>query len=122
MKQLALTLKALADEKRLKIMSLLTEREMCVCEIIDDLQISQSAVSHHLKILKNADLVTDSRQGKWIFYNINLEAMTKLESKLKENLFAVLEKGEAELKKSPIRNDCQVCEQIMEKNRHLEED
>ncbi|MBU7008081.1 ArsR/SmtB family transcription factor [Phosphitispora fastidiosa] len=59
------------DEVRLKILQMLTEREMCVCEIIDWLDMSQPVVSHHLKILRQAGLVKDCRDGKWIYYSLN---------------------------------------------------
>jgi len=71
MKKIAEFYKALGDEVRLKILHMLTEREMCVCEIIDRLDMSQPAVSHHLKILRQAGVVTDTRDGKWIYYSLN---------------------------------------------------
>lgn len=71
MKRIAELYKALGDETRLKIIQMLAGKEMCVCEIIDQLDMSQPAVSHHLKILKQANLVSDSREGKWIYYALN---------------------------------------------------
>lgn len=78
MKKLAVQFKALSDETRLKILSLLTKHELCVCEIIDELDMTQSAVSHHLKILKNAELVEDRREGKWIYYRLHDDNMQAL--------------------------------------------
>ncbi len=63
--------KALGDVTRLTILQNLTGKEMCVCEIIERLRMSQPAISHHLKILKQAGLVKDSREGKWIYYSLN---------------------------------------------------
>ena len=63
--------KALADESRLLILEMLASQEMCVCEIIAKLNISQPAVSHHLKILRQAGLVIDKKDGKWIYYTLN---------------------------------------------------
>ena len=60
--------RALADETRLKILSLLKIREMCVCEIMVALDLTQPTASHHLKILENAGLVRNLRKGKWVFY------------------------------------------------------
>ena len=60
--------KALADETRLKILSLLRIREMCVCEIMVALDLTQPTASHHLKILENVGLVRNLRRGKWVFY------------------------------------------------------
>ena len=63
--------KALGDVTRLTILQSLTGKEMCVCEIIERLRMSQPAISHHLKILKQAGLVKDCREGKWIYYSLN---------------------------------------------------
>jgi DNA-binding transcriptional ArsR family regulator len=62
--------KALADETRLGILNLLRAREMCVCEIMVALHLTQPTASHHLRILENTGLVKDSRKGKWVFYKI----------------------------------------------------
>lgn len=75
LRNLAEILKALADETRLMVLTMLQDGEMCVCEIMDVLPLSQPAVSHHLKILRQAGLVTDRRQGKWIYYRIDPEAL-----------------------------------------------
>lgn len=66
-------LKALAEPNRLKILEMLTSEELCVCEIIDRLHLSQPAVSHHLKILRQANVIDDRKEGKWVFYSLNLE-------------------------------------------------
>ena len=63
-------LKAFADETRLRILNLLGTREMCVCEIMIALDLTQPTASHHLRILESAELVEDLRKGKWVFYNI----------------------------------------------------
>jgi ArsR family transcriptional regulator len=70
MKKIAEFYKSLGDQTRLKILQMLSGQEMCVCEIIDRLEMSQPAVSHHLKILRQAGLVSDSRDGKWIYYSL----------------------------------------------------
>jgi len=74
--------KALADETRLRILSLLEVREMCVCEIMVALDLTQPTASHHLGLLENAGLVRDRKEGKWVFYSIAdpelLEKMHKL--------------------------------------------
>jgi len=63
-------LKALADETRLRILKLLEVREMCVCEIMVALGLTQPTASHHLGILENVGLVKDRKEGKWVFYSI----------------------------------------------------
>ncbi len=62
--------KALGDETRQRMLSLLLEREMCVCELITALKIPQPTISHHLGILDNAGLVQTRKEGKWVFYSI----------------------------------------------------
>jgi DNA-binding transcriptional ArsR family regulator len=62
--------KALSDETRLKILGLLREREMCVCEIMVALDLTQPTASHHLRILEGAGLVQDEHKGKWVFYRV----------------------------------------------------
>ena len=61
---------ALADKTRLRILRLLMIREMCVCEIMVALNLTQPTASHHLNLLENAGLVKDRKEGKWVFYNI----------------------------------------------------
>ena len=66
----ARTLKAVADPTRLKIIKALRQHELCVCELMLLLDAQQSAVSHHLRILKDANLVVERRQGKWTFHKL----------------------------------------------------
>jgi ArsR family transcriptional regulator len=61
---------ALADETRLRILKLLMIREMCVCEIMVALDLTQPTASHHLNLLENAGLVKCRKEGKWVFYSI----------------------------------------------------
>lgn len=63
--------KALADENRLRILTLLLEGELCVCEIMAALDLPQSTVSRHLAYLRNHGWVKDSRRGVWIYYRFN---------------------------------------------------
>jgi len=74
--------KALADETRLRILKLLEVREMCVCEVMVALGLTQPTASHHLGILENAGLVKDRKEGKWVFYSI-------ANSKLIENIHKI---------------------------------
>ncbi len=66
-------LKALSDSNRMRIISMLKERELCVCEITDILQLATSTVSKHLSLLKEAGLIEDEKDGKWVNYRINSE-------------------------------------------------
>ena len=62
--------KALADETRLRILGLLGLREMCVCEVMVALSLTQPTASHHLGLLENAGLVKARKEGKWVFYSV----------------------------------------------------
>ncbi|WP_156489072.1 metalloregulator ArsR/SmtB family transcription factor [Marinomonas gallaica] len=73
--------KCLADETRLRCLMLIQlEGELCVCELMEALQESQPKISRHLAQLRNCGLLTDRRQGQWVFYRINeaLPAWSKL--------------------------------------------
>jgi ArsR family transcriptional regulator len=73
---------ALADETRLRVVERLREGEQCVCDLTDALETGQSRLSFHLKTLKDAGLVTDRREGRWVYYALNPEAITALEDVL----------------------------------------
>ena len=63
-------LKALSDETRLWILNLLYERELCVCDVMATLQISQAKASRHLIYLKNAGLAKDRKKAQWVSYSV----------------------------------------------------
>jgi ArsR family transcriptional regulator len=65
--------RAFTDENRLRVLELLTKGEQCACVLLDDLQISQPTLSHHMKILCEAGIVTSRRVGKWSYYTINAD-------------------------------------------------
>jgi ArsR family transcriptional regulator, arsenate/arsenite/antimonite-responsive transcriptional repressor len=62
---------ALSDETRLQILERLRGGERCVCDLTDALEAAQSRLSFHLKVLKDAGLVTDRREGRWTYYTFN---------------------------------------------------
>jgi ArsR family transcriptional regulator, arsenate/arsenite/antimonite-responsive transcriptional repressor len=67
--------KALGDPSRLKIVSMLAENgEMCVCKIVEALNMGQPAVSHHMAALRHAGLVNHRKEGQWIHYSLNRES------------------------------------------------
>ena len=70
-------LKALANETRLKILKLLSKREMCVCELTVALDLTQPTASHHLNILENMGLIEDKKKGKWVFYSVTSPELTQ---------------------------------------------
>lgn len=76
--QVALWFHALSDETRLRILDCLSEGEQCVCDLTEKLSAAQSRLSFHLKTLKDAGLVKDRRDGRWIYYSLNSEALEQL--------------------------------------------
>jgi len=75
MQKLSQRFKALGDETRLRLMYLLiaSEDTLCVCEMMDALELPQYQVSRHLSVLKNAGLVTSERRGTWMYYSLEVE-------------------------------------------------
>jgi ArsR family transcriptional regulator len=70
--------KILADENRLKILSLLKDKNLCGCNILEHLDITQPTLSHHMEVLLNADLVSKVRKGNKIFYQLNRYKINEL--------------------------------------------
>lgn len=87
MKELLPLFKTLCDENRVKIISLLVEREHCVCELIEELKLSQSTVSHHLKVLKHAGLLNERQRGTWKYYSLNKKSFAEYAAVVEEKLF-----------------------------------
>lgn len=77
MDNLVIIFKALSDTTRLRILKLLEKGELCVCDIVSALDIIQPKVSFHLGVLKDAGLIKDRKQGKWIHYSIDDSDMFK---------------------------------------------
>ena len=69
---------ALSDETRLALLERLTSGEQCVCELTNVMRAAQSRLSFHLKVLKEAGLIQDRREGRWMYYSINPEAIEEL--------------------------------------------
>jgi len=75
MSQAAQWFHALSDPTRLGIVMRLTSGERCVCELTDALDAAQSRLSFHLRVLKDAGLIVDRRDGRWVHYSLNREAI-----------------------------------------------
>lgn len=71
--QLTECYKAMADKTRLNILALLRHEELCVCELVEILKMTQPSISQHLRKLKQAKLVKERRNSQWIFYSIDGE-------------------------------------------------
>jgi ArsR family transcriptional regulator len=94
LEQLTECYKAMADKTRLNILALLRHEELCVCELVEILQMTQPSISQHLRKLKQAKLVKERRNSQWIFYSIdgemypfihkNLEALPDMSDKIEQ--------------------------------------
>lgn len=73
---------ALSDEARLEIIGILLDGEHCVCDLMTHIDAAQSRLSYHLKVLKDAGLVTDRRVGRWSYYTLQREAFLEAEALL----------------------------------------
>jgi ArsR family transcriptional regulator len=79
--ELAVRLKALSDPARLRLMSLIASHEgaeACVCDVSVGLGLSQPTISHHLKVLRTAGLLTAERRGSWVYYRVVPDALQQL--------------------------------------------
>ena len=92
MNQASHTFKALSDDTRLRIMSLLMKGELCVCDIMEVLKLPQSTASRHLAYLRNAGLVSGHRRGLWMFYRL-----VDVDEGLRSGLITLLRESIAEL-------------------------
>jgi ArsR family transcriptional regulator len=68
MNELVLAAKALADPTRVRVLAALRDGELCVCELSDALEVTQSTLSTHLQVIREADLVQTRKEGKWVYY------------------------------------------------------
>ncbi len=73
---------ALSEPLRIRLLELLRSQELCVCELCEVLEVSQSKLSFHLKTLKQAGLVRSRQEGRWIYYSLNLPQFVVLEQYL----------------------------------------
>lgn len=84
---------ALSDPKRLRILELLREGERCVCELTDALGVGQSLLSFHLKTLRDAGLVRGRRDGRWVHYSLDRQALHDVRGRLGHLLGAAESSG-----------------------------
>ena len=74
---------ALSEPTRLQILEQLKDGEQCVCELTEAFQTGQSRLSFHLRVLKEAGLINDRPEGRWMYYSLNVEGIQELESFVK---------------------------------------
>lgn len=82
--QYALYLKALGDETRVKIYDMLSEGELCACNILEEFHITQPTLSYHMKILCDSGLVNSRKDGVWMKYSINKGCLNLLKNLINE--------------------------------------
>ena len=100
MQELIKALKALSDETRLRILNILLEKECCVCEVMQSLDISQTRASRNLGILQNAGLLKDRRDGIWIVYSVDWQTTNRYAALL-----------------AKVLKDSQISNEVLEKDR-----
>lgn len=71
--EVAVICKAMSDTNRLRIIEMLTQGEKCGCNLLEELQVTQPTLSHHMKVLSDCGLVSSYKDGKWQHYSINCE-------------------------------------------------
>ena len=75
--------KALGDENRIRILKMLQNGEKCACKLLEELNISQPTLSHHMKILCDAGIVSGRREGKWTHYSICCDGVKHIRGLMK---------------------------------------
>lgn len=70
-KRTAVIFKAFCDENRIKILQLLSDGEKCACKLLEEMNITQPTLSHHMKILCDSGIVEGRKEGKWMYYSIS---------------------------------------------------
>ena len=83
-KKIAVIFKAFGDENRIRILRLLRTGEKCGCRLLEELNVSQPTLSHHMKILCDSGIVVGRKEGKWMHYSISPEGSATAEKYLKE--------------------------------------
>ena len=91
--QVSLICKALSDPNRLRIIQLLTYGEQCGCELLDQMQITQPTLSHHMKALEGCGLVSSGKKGKWNHYFLNRNQWTAFRDYIESIRIACKDEG-----------------------------
>ena len=114
MNELVLAAKALADPTRVRVLAALRDGELCVCELSDVLDVTQSTLSTHLQVIRDANLVQTRKEGKWVYYALNTDAKRLLKGVF--GFFAtelatapLLRRDEARLKKRLAEREDGAC-------------
>lgn len=81
---MAAVFKAFADENRIQILELLKDGERCACRLLEEMKITQPTLSHHMKILCDAEVVVGRKEGKWMHYSISEDGIDDVMRYLEE--------------------------------------
>ncbi|MDD6307390.1 MAG: metalloregulator ArsR/SmtB family transcription factor [Clostridiales bacterium] len=81
-KKMAAMFKAFGDENRIQILQLLKDGEKCACHLLEGMKITQPTLSHHMKLLCDAGIVTGRKEGKWMHYSISEKGLREMEEYL----------------------------------------
>lgn len=74
-KKITVIFKAFCDENRIRIIRLLAGGEKCACKLLEEMNVTQPTLSHHMKILCDSGVVTGRKEGKWMYYSISAEGV-----------------------------------------------
>ena len=107
MRRIVRTTKALADESRIRILGVLSGRELCVCQLIELLCLAPSTVSKHLSILKNARLIDSRKQGRWMYYRLADQRVSRANAEAIEWILRSINETDI------FQQDCQRIEEIL---------
>jgi len=100
-KKLTRVFQALSDVKRLRILRILQAGEHCVCEILDQMDLSQSLLSFHLKVLRESGLVTTRREGRLVVYSLDPARFEELSEKVEDLAGAARNAPERQVRDCP---------------------
>ena len=76
-RKVAAIFKAFCDENRIKIIKLLRSGEKCACKLLEEIQVTQPTLSHHMKILCDSGIVVGRKEGKWMHYSVSAKGVKK---------------------------------------------
>lgn len=83
-RRIAAIFKAFCDENRIKIIKLLRSGEKCACKLLEEINVTQPTLSHHMKILCDAEIVVGRKEGKWMYYSISKKGVEQANEYLKQ--------------------------------------
>lgn len=95
MKQYLAIMKALSDSNRARVLCALRDGELCVCQLIELLQLAPSTVSKHLSILQHAELIESRKEGRWVYYRLSRKSVSQAAARITRETFRTLAENES---------------------------